>query len=359
MSRLRWGLLSTARINRLIIPAIRASARSDLTTVASRTLDRAQAYAAEWKIPRALGSYEALLDDPDIDVIYISLPNSLHVEWTVRALEAGKHVLCEKPLALTVEDVDRIQARGDARVARRGRSVHVPPPSADARRRSDREERAARRRPRIQGGVHVSADARGRRAARPGARRRLVVGRRLLSRQLFVLPRWRRRRSRSSGGSSASPTGIDLEFAGMMRFADGSVAQFDSGFVGPFRAEMEVIGTRRRRCGSSVRSGPTTLSRLLLTTGDDTETLPFDPAAAVRRGDRRHGNRGARRPSAADPADASHAARCRRSSPSTIRPAADDRSALGRSCAGSALAKRCCARRSRVAEVLVEFDGAC
>src|SRR5262249_15550038 len=110
MPRLRWGLLSTARINRLIIPAIRGSARSEVTTVASRTLDRASAYAGEWQIPRALGSYDALLDDPAIDVVYIGLPNSLHVEWTVRALEAGKHVLCEKPLALSVDDVDAIQA---------------------------------------------------------------------------------------------------------------------------------------------------------------------------------------------------------------------------------------------------------
>jgi hypothetical protein len=108
MPRLRWGLLSTARINRAVIPAIRGSARSELTAVASRTLDRAREYAAEWRIPRAIGSYEALVDDPDVDVLYIPLPNHLHVEWTVKALEAGKHVLCEKPLALSVEDVDRI-----------------------------------------------------------------------------------------------------------------------------------------------------------------------------------------------------------------------------------------------------------
>src|SRR5258708_25663888 len=129
MSRLRWGLLSTARINRLIIPAIRQSARSQVTTVASRTLDRAQAYAAEWTIPRALGSYDALLKDPDVDVIYIALPNSLHVEWTVRALEAGKHVLCEKPLALSVEGVDRIEAAAivASRVAA-GAFMYRPPP---------------------------------------------------------------------------------------------------------------------------------------------------------------------------------------------------------------------------------------
>src|SRR5262249_8878242 len=109
MARLRWGLLGTARINRLLIPAIRAGAQSELTTVASRTLEKAVAYAAEWKIVRAVGSYDALVNDPDIEVVYIPLPNSLHVEWTVKALDAGKHVLCEKPLALSVEDVDRIE----------------------------------------------------------------------------------------------------------------------------------------------------------------------------------------------------------------------------------------------------------
>src|SRR5262249_61013425 len=102
MALLRWGLLSTARINRAVIPAVRESARSELTTVASRSMHRARAYAAEWKIPRALGSYEALVDDPGIDVIYVPLPNHLHVEWTVRALVAGKHGRLRKPPARAV-----------------------------------------------------------------------------------------------------------------------------------------------------------------------------------------------------------------------------------------------------------------
>src|SRR5262245_3540944 len=117
--RLRWGLLGTARINRAVIPVIRASSRSTLEAVASRTVDRAREYAAEWKIARPITSYEALIDDPSIDVVYISIPNSLHTEWTVRALERGKHVLCEKPLALTVAEVDQIAgaARSAGRVA--------------------------------------------------------------------------------------------------------------------------------------------------------------------------------------------------------------------------------------------------
>jgi predicted dehydrogenase len=94
----RWGILSTARINAALIAGVRAAEGAELTAVASRTAEAAAAYAHTWDIPRAHGSYEALLADPDVDVVYISLPNSLHVPWAVRALEAGKHVLCEKPL---------------------------------------------------------------------------------------------------------------------------------------------------------------------------------------------------------------------------------------------------------------------
>ena len=85
----RWGLLGTARINRAIIPAVRASARSALVGVASRSAERAASYAAEWEIPTAYDSYETMLADPAIDAVYIPLPNHLHVEWTLRAIAAG------------------------------------------------------------------------------------------------------------------------------------------------------------------------------------------------------------------------------------------------------------------------------
>ena len=103
---LNWGLLSTAKINRALIKPLRASKRTRLLAVASRSISSAEAYAREWNIPRAHGSYEALLADPEIDVIYNSLPNHLHAEWTIKALRAGKHVLCEKPFALTLAEVD-------------------------------------------------------------------------------------------------------------------------------------------------------------------------------------------------------------------------------------------------------------
>jgi predicted dehydrogenase len=107
---LNWGLLSTARINNALIPPLRASKRNKLLAIASRSQENADAYAKEKKIQRAHGSYEALLADPEIDVIYNPLPNHLHAEWTIKAVEAGKHVLCEKPLALSVDQVNAIQA---------------------------------------------------------------------------------------------------------------------------------------------------------------------------------------------------------------------------------------------------------
>jgi D-xylose 1-dehydrogenase (NADP+, D-xylono-1,5-lactone-forming) len=108
--KLRWGLLSTAHINRALIPPLRLSKRNTLLAVASRSQEKADTYAREKKIKRAYGSYAALLADPEIDVIYNSLPNHLHAEWTIKAVQAGKHVLCEKPLALSLAEVDAIQA---------------------------------------------------------------------------------------------------------------------------------------------------------------------------------------------------------------------------------------------------------
>jgi predicted dehydrogenase len=108
--QLRWGLVSTANINRALINPIRRAERSALAGVASRSLEKAQAYADQWSIPKAYGSYEAMLADPEIDVVYVSLPNALHAEWTVKAADAGKHVLCEKPIVPTLPELDQIEA---------------------------------------------------------------------------------------------------------------------------------------------------------------------------------------------------------------------------------------------------------
>lgn len=108
--RIRWGLLSTARINRSVIPPIHSSKQSELIAVASRNQQRAIEYAKEWEIPKAYGSYEAMLADAEIDVIYVSLPNSLHSEWSIKAMNAGKHVLCEKPLCLSLSELDKLES---------------------------------------------------------------------------------------------------------------------------------------------------------------------------------------------------------------------------------------------------------
>jgi xylose dehydrogenase (NAD/NADP) len=112
--RIRWGVISTANIGRAAVnPAIQASSNGELVAVASRTGARATAFAAEHGFSRAYGSYEALLDDETIDAVYIPLPNGLHREWTIRAAEAGKHVLCEKPLALDAAECEEMQAAAD------------------------------------------------------------------------------------------------------------------------------------------------------------------------------------------------------------------------------------------------------
>jgi predicted dehydrogenase len=241
MSRLRWGLLSTARINRAVIPAIRASARSELTAVASRAPDTARAYASEWSIPRALGSYDALVNDPDVDVLYIPLPNHLHVEWTVRALDAGKHVLCEKPLALSVEDVDRI-AEASRRSGRAAAEAfmyrhHPLTHAVQAFAASGRLGRIAIYRGAFTFGLTRPGDVRLDPAMGGGSL--WDVGCYPLSYANLIA---NAAPAEVLGWQRLSDGGIDMAFFAMMRYADGSVAQFDSGFAGPFRAEMEVVG---------------------------------------------------------------------------------------------------------------------
>ncbi|MDH7486851.1 MAG: Gfo/Idh/MocA family oxidoreductase [Anaerolineae bacterium] len=109
MSKVRWGILSTAAIGIYkVIPAMQQGKHCEIVGIASRELAKAQAAAQRLGIPKAYGSYEALLADPDIEAVYIPLPNHLHVPWSLRALEAGKHVLCEKPIGLSVSEAEQL-----------------------------------------------------------------------------------------------------------------------------------------------------------------------------------------------------------------------------------------------------------
>src|ERR1700738_298317 len=109
MSKIRWGVLSTARIGlNHVIPAMQQGTYCEVTAIASRDKQRADAVAQQSGIAKAYGSYAELLADPDVDAIYIPLPNELHVPWSIKTLEAGKHVLCEKPIALTADEAQTL-----------------------------------------------------------------------------------------------------------------------------------------------------------------------------------------------------------------------------------------------------------
>jgi predicted dehydrogenase len=122
----RWGMLGTSGFaRRRVIPAVRDAAHARITSVASRDLDRAEAYARELDIPKAHSSYDALLSDPEIDAVYVALPNHKHAAWATRAIEAGKHVLCEKPIACQADDVHQIIAARDRGGVKAGEAFMV------------------------------------------------------------------------------------------------------------------------------------------------------------------------------------------------------------------------------------------
>jgi len=238
---LRWGLLSTARINRRLIPAMRQARRTKLVAVASRSQATAGAYAAEWEIPRALGSYQALLDDPEVDAVYISLPNSLHAEWAVRAAQAGKHVLCEKPLAQSVADCDRIIAAADeAGVVVAEAIMYLYHPLLHEARRLARA-----------GALGEVGFARGSFSFildRPGdVRWKPELGGGALW-DIGIYPvsfcRWiLGEPDRVFAWQTLAEGGVDAATSGLMHFPGGATAAFDCSFRHAFRTHVEVAGS--------------------------------------------------------------------------------------------------------------------
>ena len=109
MRKIRWGVLSTAKIGiQKVIPAMQSGRYCEMMAIASRDAEKARAAARQLGIPRAYGSYEALLADAELEAVYIPLPNPLHVPWSIKALNAGKHVLCEKPIGLTAQEAQTL-----------------------------------------------------------------------------------------------------------------------------------------------------------------------------------------------------------------------------------------------------------
>ncbi|OGO27053.1 MAG: hypothetical protein A2W33_03305 [Chloroflexi bacterium RBG_16_52_11] len=239
---LRWGLLSTARINHALIPPLNASKRTRLLAVASRSQSAAAAYAREWNIPRAHGSYEALLADPEIDVIYNPLPNNMHAEWTIKALKAGKHVLCEKPLALSLEEVDAMSAaaRETGKVLAEAFMYRHHPQTLKVKEIVDSGtlgklqliKGAFTFKLTRQGDYRLIKEAGGGSiwdvGCYPISYARMIVGMEPL--EVFG---WQ-----ISGGGGADET-----FVGQLLFPGDVYAQFDSGFRSPFRAFIEIVGS--------------------------------------------------------------------------------------------------------------------
>jgi predicted dehydrogenase len=238
---LRWGLLSTARINRSLIPPLRASPRNELAAVASRDLQKAQAYAAEWNIPRVFASYEAMLADPDIDVIYNPLPNSLHADWTIRAVEAGKHVLCEKPLALSSEDVDRIarSAQAAGRVVSEAFMYRHHPQTLRTRELLGEGVIGELLLIRAAFSFRLTDPANVRYDPSLGGGSLWDVGCYPVS---WIRTMAGREPAEVHGWARWTARGVDDLFVGQMRLDNGVLAQFDCGFSAPFRTLAEMVG---------------------------------------------------------------------------------------------------------------------
>jgi len=240
---LRWGLLSTARINRALIPALRGSKRSFLSAVASRSPEQAVAYAKEWGVPSALGRYESLLDDPDIDVIYNPLPNHLHAEWTIKALRAGKHVLCEKPLALSASEVDEMaaSAKENGRVLTEAFMYRHHPQTFKVKEFVDSGALGNLRLIRGSFSFTLTREGNYRLIKEMGGGSIWDIGCYPINYARFLTGA---EPLEVFGWQVTEPGGCDETFIGQLRFPGNILFQFDSSFRASFRVGMEVVGAQ-------------------------------------------------------------------------------------------------------------------
>jgi predicted dehydrogenase len=265
MNTVRWGLLSTARINRRLIPAIRTSERGMLVGVASRNQPSADAYAADWEIPQAFGSYEAMLESDAVDAVYVSLPNHLHAEWTIRALEAGKHVLCEKPFAISLEEVDKMVAKAketgltlaEAFMYRHHPQTKVVGEWVRSGRLGDiisfysvfsfsgMDPNNVRLIPEYGGGSLWDV------GVYPVSLAQFLMG---------GAPEW------VFGDQQLGESGVDMTFAGQLHYGGGRMAQIASSFLAPINTFAQIVGTE----------GHLTLNRPFVFM-DEGEFLTFTP----------------------------------------------------------------------------------
>ena len=246
----RWGILSTANINRLVLEGARLADGVEVVAVASRDSARAEAYARENGIPRAHGSYDALLADDGVDAVYIPLPNSLHHEWTLRALAAGKHVLCEKPYTRHPAEVDEafdLADRNGLVLSEAFMWRHNPQTARFVELLPEIGELQTIRatfafRLRAETDVRLSAELDGGALMDVGCY--CVSGARLLAGEP----------ERVHGEQVTGPSGVDVRFTGTLRFPRDVVAEFTCAFT---YDHAEPGGDRQR--GNALRRRPVAL----------------------------------------------------------------------------------------------------
>ena len=277
--RLRWGLLSTASINDTILKSCSDCAQAEFVAVASRSLERARTYAQIRGIPRAWGSYKELVDDPDVDAVYVSLPNGLHMQWVMAALAAGKHVLCEKPLTRHEAEIARAYeaAEGGGLVFGEGFMYrHHPQTTLVLDLVSSGAVGELRtllsshtwRMPLSEYGQRLPAELDAGSLMDNGS---YQVG---MSRLLAGDP------VSVYGEQVLHDTGVDMRFAGILRFRRNVVAQFDCGMDLPWRNRLEIVGAD----AALILTDPwhCRATTVELRSGDDSREIPVPPGDPYR-----------------------------------------------------------------------------
>ncbi|MCH2540227.1 MAG: Gfo/Idh/MocA family oxidoreductase [Anaerolineales bacterium] len=243
-SKLGWGILSTAWIAEYLVQPLKLAGRSKLIAIASRTEATAHQFAVEHGVPKTYGSYESMLEDPDIDVVYIPLPNSLHCEWSLKAARAGKHVLCEKPLVQSLSEMDDMEnaaVTNNVIIFEAFAHLHHPQTQVIQKRIDDG----------VLGSLHsfLGWDAF---FLQPGSKSNFRYYRKygggslwdigvypvslaiVLNRMGPPLEVW--------GQLGHNGTEVDMWYSGQMRFSNGVVAQISSSFCTTQRSELHIVG---------------------------------------------------------------------------------------------------------------------
>ncbi len=241
MPPVRWGIVSTAKINERVLPEVRESSEVDLLAVASRSQEAAENYARLEGIPRAHGSYKSLLEDDDVEAVYIPLPNSMHVEWTIRALEAGKHVLCEKPLDRRTAEVERAFAAAEhtGRILTEGFMYRHHPQTKRAKELVEAGEIGELRVLRSSFGftlddqqdIRLNAELDGGSLMDVGCY--CISGARLFAGEPEI----------AIGRQVPAASGVDVRFAGTLVFPGQVLAHFDCGLDVPDNSLLDVVGS--------------------------------------------------------------------------------------------------------------------